>query len=57
VAATNRRETADFDVAAAASSTACPAGSSPAVQRRDDRPASIFSMAICPSISVEENRS
>ena len=31
VAATNRRDTADLLVAAAASSTACPAGSSPAV--------------------------
>jgi len=45
VAAANRRDTADFEVAAAACSTACPAGSSPRAQRRDDRPASIFSSA------------
>ena len=57
VAATNRRETADLLVAAAACSTVSPTGSSPARYRRDDRPASIFSIAIRPRISVEENRS
>jgi hypothetical protein len=51
VAATNRREAADFDAATAASSITCPAGSSPARSRRDDNPASIFSGAVASAAS------
>jgi len=57
VIATNLRETADLLVAEAVSATRSPTGSSPTGQRRVDRPASIFSIAILPRISVELNSS
>ena len=57
VAATNRRDTADLLTDAAASPTARPAGSRPRTYRRDDSPASIFSSASWPRISVLLNRS
>ena len=54
---TNRRETADLEVAVAAFVTLSPTGSRPTPYRRVDRPDSIRSIAIRPRISVEENSS
>ena len=44
-------------VAEDVSLTCCPTGSSPTAYRRVDSPASIFSNAIVPRISVEVNSS
>jgi hypothetical protein len=57
VAATNRRETAGLLVERAEFSTRCPTGSRPTWERRVDKPASIRSIAIRPSTSVEEKSS
>jgi hypothetical protein len=57
VIATKRRETADLLVAEDVSVTCAPTGSSPTAYRRVESPASIFSIAILPRISVELNSS
>jgi hypothetical protein len=57
VAATKRRETADFDVERAFASTAVPTGSRPAAYRRVESLAIMRSRVICESTSVEENSS
>ncbi len=57
VAATKRREIADFDVDRAVASTWAPTGSRPAAYRRVDSLAIMRSSTIAPSTSVEENSS